>query len=173
MNWLTLKLGLATGKSSIIVLKRLTLLLLIWKKKEKKRKTSISLTLAFWTSPCQLQRTAPQSSGSPSSPPCGLPSACRCSSQPRTGPVSRRSPLWGASRRWTPSSGWWRCAEPGSTGRRCGTWRRSWRRAESKSWASPRSSSCVKGGETCDAEREVLAKGTEHGSHARRLSSWS
>lgn len=105
-----------------------------------------SLTPAFWISPAQQRRTAPRFSGSPSSPPYGPLSACRCFSPLRTGLESRRSPLSAESQNWRPSFGWSRSDEPRSKDRRFGTWKCSSRRAVKESLASRSSSLCVKAG---------------------------
>lgn len=100
----------------------------------------VNLTRAVWISPSQQPRTAPRSADSPSSPPCDLLSACRCSSPLQTELGSHSSLLSAKFQSWTPSSGLSRSGEPRSKDRRFGTWKCSSLRAVTESLASPSSS---------------------------------
>lgn len=126
-------------------------------------KPQFMLTLAFWTFPSQQRRTAPRSSGSPSSQLYDLLSVCKCFSRLQTGLVCRPSPLLARFQSCTPSFGLSLSAEPRSMDRRFETWKRSSPRVGRESLPSPNSSLCVKaGGEKKHVTTNSRFRGTGH-----------
>lgn len=127
-------------------------------------KPQCMLTLAFWIFPSQQRRTAPRSSGSPSSQLYDLLSVCKCFSRLQTGLVCRPSPLLARFQSCTPSFGLSLSAEHRSMDRRFETWKRSSPRVERESLASPNSSLCVKAGgeKKKDVTTNSRFRGTGH-----------